>query len=64
MGNHQQNQMNRQQGFGLAYLFFIFFIIYIVAPLFRPQPYFSLSLNSEYRYKVNTDILETQYYAR
>jgi hypothetical protein len=40
------------------------FLFYTLSPLFKSPPYYSLSLDATYRFKVNTDILKTQYYVR
>lgn len=61
-GNQANGQRN--QGIGLHYLFILIFVFYAIAPLFKSAPYHSFTLDSQYRFKVNTDILQTQYYAR
>ena len=54
----------RNQGFGVHYLFIIVFLFYALSPLFKSAPYHSFSLDATYRFKVNTDILNIQYYVR
>lgn len=60
------NQANaqRNQGIGLHYLFILIFLFYAIAPLFKSAPYHSFTLDSQYRFKVNSDILQTQYFVR
>jgi hypothetical protein len=57
--NNGQNGEANRGGFGLHYVFLIIFFFYVLSPLLKPSPYFSLNLSSEYRFKVKTDILET-----
>lgn len=61
--NYPQGQRN-QQGFGFHYLFILIFLFYAISPLFKTAPYHSLNLDSTYRFKVNSDVLNTQYYVR
>lgn len=39
-------------------------MFYAISPLFKSAPYYSLTVDSQYRFKVNSDILNTQYYVR
>lgn len=39
-------------------------IIYLVAPFFKSKPYFSLTPSTEYRIKIETDILKAPYFVR
>lgn len=59
-----QAYAQRNQGFGFHYLFILIFLFYAISPLFKSAPYHSLTLDSQYRFKVNSDILQTQYYVR
>lgn len=61
-GNHAHAQRN--QGIGLHYLFILIFLFYAIAPMFKSAPYHSFTLDSQYRFKVNSDILQTQYFVR
>ena len=63
-GGAQANPQGQRQGIGFHYLFILIFLFYVISPFFKSAPYFSFSLNSEYRYRVNSDILNTQYYVR
>lgn len=63
-GHNNYGQAQRNQGFGFHYLFIFIFLFYAISPLFKSAPYFSLTLDSTYRFKVNTDLLNTQYYVR
>jgi len=45
-------------------LFIFVFLFYALSPLFKSAPYYSLSVDSTYRFRVNTNILNTQYYVR
>lgn len=60
---HQANAQ-RNQGIGFHYLFILIFLFYAISPLFKSAPYHSFNLDSQYRFKVNSDILHTQYYVR
>jgi hypothetical protein len=60
--NNGQGQRNG--GFGFHYFFILIFLFYALSPLFKSAPYFSLTSNSEYRFKVNSDILNNQYFVR
>ncbi len=62
--NNNNAYAQRNQGFGVHYLFIIVFLFYALSPLFKSAPYHSLSLDATYRFRVNTDILNTQYYVR
>jgi hypothetical protein len=54
-GGHAHHQVPRnQQGFGFGYIFIVFFIIYVITPFFKTQPYYSMNISSEYRFKVST----------
>ncbi len=57
-------QGQRNQGFGFHYIIILIFLFYSIAPLFKSAPYHSLSVDSQYRFKVSSDILNTQYYVR
>jgi len=59
-----QAHAQRNQGIGLHYLFILIFLFYAIAPLFKSAPYHSFTLDSQYRFKVNSDILQTQYFVR
>ncbi len=62
--NNNYANAQRNQGFGLHHLFILVFLFYTLSPLFKSAPYYSLSVDSTYRFRVNTDILNTQYYVR
>jgi len=59
-----QNNGQRNQGIGFHYLFILIFLFYVISPFFKSAPYYSFTLNSEYRYKVNSDVINTQYFVR
>lgn len=59
-----QAHAQRNQGIGIHYLFILIFLFYAIAPLFKSAPYHSFTLDSQYRFKVNSDLLQTQYYVR
>lgn len=59
-----QAHAQRNQGIGFHYLFILIFLFYAISPLFKSAPYHSFTLDSQYRFKVNSDILQTQYYVR
>jgi hypothetical protein len=63
-GNNNYANAQRNQGFGVHYLFIFVFLFYALSPLFKSAPYYSLSVDSTYRFRVNTNILNTQYYVR
>ena len=63
-GAGPQAQPQQRQGIGLHYLFIVLFLFYAITPLFKNSPYHSFTLNSEYRFKVKSDILNTQYFVR
>ncbi len=60
----QNNNGQRNQGIGFHYLFILIFLFYVISPFFKSAPYYSFTLNSEYRYKVNSDVINTQYFVR
>ena len=64
-GNYNNNNNNQQQrGFNFSYFFVVIFFLYVIAPLFKSEPLYSINASSEYRFKVTSDILKTTYYVR
>lgn len=63
-GAQQQQQQQQRGGFNFMYIIVIFFIIYVVSPLFKANPHYSMHQTSEYRYTAATDILKVPFYAR
>ena len=60
----QRNQQQQQGGFNFSYVFLIFIIIYLVAPLFKSKPDFAMTPSAEYRYKQHTPIFNAPYFVR
>lgn len=62
--NQQAHAQRNNQGIGFHYLFIVIFLFYAISPLFKSAPYHSFNLDSQYRFKVNSDVLHTQYFVR